>query len=256
MISIKNLNLIRSNRFLLKDINLEINKGIHTVVGPNGAGKTTLLRSISGVFSDYQGSIQYFGKEIKDYSGSELAKNRAFASQFFDVAFPFTAKEIIEMGRFIHGFDHRAMLNDKITGEVINQLSISHLINQSFQTLSGGEKQRVQLARVLSQVWDVESAVLLLDEPTSALDFSHQVKLFDLINSQQKKMNWMVIMVLHDLHAASFIADNVILMANAEVVDFGDSKKVLSTDQLTHVYNTKINRNDILDDAYFKIYSK
>ena len=93
MINIKHLNLIRSNRFLLKDINLEINKGIHTVVGPNGAGKTTLLRSISGVFSDYQGSIQYFGKEIKDYSGSELAKNRAFASQFFDVAFPFTVKE-------------------------------------------------------------------------------------------------------------------------------------------------------------------
>ena len=68
MINIKHLNLIRSNRFLLKDINLEINKGIHTVVGPNGAGKTTLLRSISGVFSDYQGSIKYFGKEIKDYS--------------------------------------------------------------------------------------------------------------------------------------------------------------------------------------------
>ena len=254
MIEIKNLSLQRSNRYILKEINLEIFDGINVVIGPNGAGKTTLLRAISGNLSNFQGSLKFNGININNYSQNELAKKRSVASQFFDVAFPFSAKEIIEMGRFAHRADRKSLENEKIIEDVMQHLSIKHLRDQSFQTLSGGEKQRVQLARVLSQIWDVESALLLLDEPTSALDFSHQVRLFDVLIDKQKKMKWSIVMVVHDLQVASYMAESIILMNNGEVIEYGDVDKALKADKLTEIYQTKINRYEMSSNPYFEVY--
>ena len=244
MIEINNLSLKRSNRYILKKINLEIFDKINVVIGPNGAGKTTLLSAISGNLSNFQGSLKFHGRNINNYSQNELAKKRSVANQFFDVAFPFSSKEIIEMGRFAHRADRKSLDNEKIIEDVMQHLSINHLCDQSFQTLSGGEKQRVQLARVLSQIWDVESALLLLDEPTSALDFSHQVRLFDVLIDKQKKMKWSIVMVVHDLQIASYMAESIILMNNGEVIEYGDVDKALKADKLTEIYQTKINRYD------------
>ena len=138
----------------------------------------------------------------------------------------------------------------------MQHLSIKHLRDQSFQTLSGGEKQRVQLARVLSQIWDVESALLLLDEPTSALDFSHQVRLFDVLIDKQKKMKWSIVMVVHDLQVASYMAESIILMNNGEVIEYGDVDKALKADKLTEIYQTKINRYEMSSNPYFEVYAR
>ena len=146
--------------------------------------------------------------------------------------------------------------NEKIIEDVMQHLSIKHLRDQSFQTLSGGEKQRVQLARVLSQIWDVESALLLLDEPTSALDFSHQVRLFDVLIDKQKKMKWSIVMVVHDLQVASYMAESIILMNNGEVIEYGDVDKALKADKLTEIYQTKINRYEMSSNPYFEVYAR
>ncbi|HBO87463.1 MAG TPA: hypothetical protein DD620_01760 [Verrucomicrobia bacterium] len=256
MIEINDLSLQRSNRYILKKINLRILDGINVVIGPNGAGKTTLLNVISGNVSDFEGSLKFHGRNINHYPENELARKRSVASQFFDVAFPFSSKEIIEMGRYAHRADRKSLDNEKIIEDVMQHLSIEHLCDQSFHTLSGGEKQRVQLARVLSQIWDVESALLLLDEPTSALDFSHQVRLFDVLIDKQKKMKWSIVMVVHDLQIASHIAGSIILMNKGEVIDYGDVDKVLTADQLTDVYQTRINRHDMRSSPYFEIYTQ
>lgn len=240
MIDIQALSLHRSNKKIINKINLSLNIGITSVIGPNGAGKTTLIKCLSGLIKDYNGHINFKNRNLKTYKYKEIAQLRSFASQSNEVNFPFSVREIVGMGRYSHSETSSNIENKKIIEEVIHEFSISHLSNQNFNTLSGGEKQRVQLARVFAQVWDVENGLIFLDEPTSALDFSHQVKLFNLIKKKVLANKWSIVIVLHDLQIASKFSDNILLMKKGEVYAHGRADNILSKDNLFNVYETPI----------------
>lgn len=240
MMDIKELSFNRSNKKIINNISVSFNKGITSIIGPNGAGKTTLIKCMSGLIKDYDGEINFKNKNVSFYKSKEIARLRSFALQSNEVNFPFSVKEIVGMGRYSHSDILSSFENEKIVDDVINEFFISHLSNQNFNTLSGGEKQRVQLARVFSQIWDVEDGLLYLDEPISALDFNHQVKLFNLIKSKIISHKWSVIIVLHDLQVASKFSDNVLLMKDGEIYKHGKPNEVLTKENLFDVYETPI----------------
>ena len=240
MIISESLSLKRSHKNIITDVNFELNTGITSIIGPNGAGKTTLIKCLSGLVRDFQGDINFKNKNLLSYKYKEIARLRAFASQSNEVNFPFTVKESVNMGRYSFSDIINNHDNKKIVDDVMNQFLISHLSKQNFNTLSGGEKQRVQLARVFAQIWDVRDGLLFLDEPISALDFNYQVKLLKLIQNKISSHNWSVVIVLHDLLVASKFSDQVVIMKNGSIFEHGHPDQILNEENLFQVYETPI----------------
>src|SRR5688500_10279726 len=170
MIHAVNISLRVRDRFLLRDVNVSIKPGSFTaVVGQNGAGKSSLLKVMANEVSGFQGEVNINGKSVRTYSPKELSKLRAVLPQNTDVHFAFSAEQIVMLGRHAHSSTKKE--NQTIVEEVMIKAGVMQLRDRSFMTLSGGEKQRVQLARVLAQIWTetVHPRFLLLDEPTSSL---------------------------------------------------------------------------------------
>jgi iron complex transport system ATP-binding protein len=237
MIKVKQLNYSVNTVQVLHDINIEISPAkVTSILGPNGAGKTSLLKCLTGTIKNYNGSIQYNDRDIHDYSLSELSKTRAVLSQSNPVNFPFSVMEIVMMGRnpYIHASNSKEDI--EIANEALNQVDAFHLKNRIFPTLSGGEQQRVQLARVLVQIWEQDNATLFLDEPTSALDLKHQHQILRLVNKLTTTHSMSVVCILHDLNLATYYTDEAILMLNGEVFESGKTDETLTETNLEQVY--------------------
>jgi heme transport system ATP-binding protein len=237
MIEVEQLNYRVNTAQVLNDINLKITSAkVTTILGPNGAGKTSLLKCLSGTIKNYSGSIKYNSKDIHDYTLSELSTVRAVLSQSNPVNFPFNVMEIVMMGRNPHIHNSNSKYNREIAVEALNQVDAYHLKERIFPTLSGGEQQRVQLARVLSQIWEQDNACLLLDEPTSALDLKHQHQILQLVNKLTKEKSMSVICILHDLNLATYYADEAVLMLDGKLFDNGETNATLTESNLEQVY--------------------
>ena len=255
MLHVKNLNLVRSNRSILKSINFELQDGVTAIIGPNGAGKTSLIKCLGGLVKDYDGHINFLERNLLSYAPKEIAKIRAYASQSNEVIFPFSAYDIVNLGRYARGDELSLFENNQIVEEVMTSFDIFNLKDQNFNTLSGGEKQRVQLARVFAQIWELEGGLIFLDEPTSALDFSHQVRLFNLLTQKKESKNWKIVIILHDLQAADMFADNIVLMNKGEIFKSGTTSGVLTEDNLFQVYQTQIKKVTHEDTSLYSIFS-
>ncbi|GAB3476135.1 heme ABC transporter ATP-binding protein [Marinomonas epiphytica] len=242
-ISTHGLSVTFNGKTCLKEANLSIKSGELTVlIGPNGAGKSTLLKACSGDLASFQGQINMNGHAIDEISPSEMAKTRAVMTQSYELDFSFSVKEIVAMG--CHAYEERVSHYDKqqIIQETMGFLGISHLSESNFMTLSGGEKQRTQLARVLTQIWypyeQEHPRFLLLDEPTSSLDIFHQYHVLTLAK-QLTKRNIGVLAVLHDLSLAASFADQLILLKQGSIIAKGSAKEVLQRQHLEDVYQVK-----------------
>ena len=158
---------------LINNVSLHIASGeMVAIIGPNGAGKSTLLRLLTGYLAPSEGQCQLLRKNLTSWPPQALARARAVMRQYSDLAFPFSVREVIQMGRAPYGAAHHR----QALQEVMAQTDCLALAQRDYRALSGGEQQRVQLARVLAQLWQPEPAPrwLFLDEPTSALDLYHQ----------------------------------------------------------------------------------
>lgn len=207
------------------------------IVGPNGSGKSTLLRLLTGVLTPNQGEIAVEGRPLSSYSRRQLSRLIAVVPQDTIIGFPFSVMEVVLMGRSPHlgtlAFEgerdvevaHRAMLR---TG-------VWELADRSVHEISGGERQRVVVARALAQ----EASILLLDEPTAFLDIKHEVETYDLLREVQEEGR-SVLTVLHDLNLAALYCDRVILLDHGRVVCDGPPREVLTYAVLTRVYQTEI----------------
>lgn len=227
----------------LKNVQLTAEPNQLTVlIGPNGAGKSTLLKACCGDFEAVSNHVSLNGKNIAQYSAAELAQIRAVMTQSYEMGFSFTVSEVVTMG--CYAFEHLITRQDmaKIVRDVMNYMSISHLHDQNFMTLSGGEKQRTQLARVLAQLWfpyqQDTPRFLLLDEPTSSLDIYHQHQVLSLAKTLTNR-NIGVIAVVHDLSLAANFADQLVLLNHGEVITQGTAEKVLQRHHLDKVYGVK-----------------
>ena len=229
MIEATSLFVHAGSRALLHDVSLRIPHGeVSVILGPNGAGKSTLLKCLSGAIQPDAGTVHVNGKPLATWSLNALARARAVLSQFTPIAFPFTVLEIVMMGRQPFADETTPTRDKDIALAALEAVDATHLQGRIFPTLSGGEQQRVQLARVFTQLWETDHATMLLDEPTSALDLKHQHHIVQLSQKWARERNAAVCMILHDIHLAKRYADQCILLRDAACVAAGPTAEVLS----------------------------
>ncbi len=222
---------------VLRDIDVHINPNIMTsILGPNGAGKTSLLKCLSGTHRNYSGEVHFKDRPIQDFALLELAKQRAVVMQSSQLSFPFTTMEIVMMGRNPYLGENPASYDIDIAEAALHDVDAYAFKDRIFTTLSGGEQQRVQLARALAQIWEQEHSVLFLDEPTSALDLKHQHHILALCQQLTETRSLTVITILHDLNLAMHYCDESILMKDAEIHHAGKSNDILTKESIETIY--------------------
>ena len=247
-LSAQNIILTIRGLAILRDIDLEIEGGKTTVLlGPNGAGKSTLLKVFSGYLSPTNGQILVDGDDIKGMSLKTRAKMFGVLTQKSNLDFPFTAREVVAMGRtpFVLSDGY-----DSVTEELMEKFDVE--ADQSYLAMSGGAQQLVQLCRVFSQVWGRNSkAFILLDEPMTGLDLRHQ----SAIASTLKEFSGQGIgqlVVMHDINLAHELADEVVLMSHGQVVSKGPALKSVNVDSLERTFETTINQIGEGSARYFR----
>lgn len=238
MVRIYDLNFKARNRFLLRHIDLEIHSGeFIAIVGPNGAGKSTLLSSIADEIVYEAREFSFMDKDIKAYNRNEMPLHRAKFSQHQSNEINLKNDEIVLMGRYPY-FSNEANEEDlEIVKKWMQKTETSHLIDRAYEQLSGGEKQRLHLARVFAQMEnDIDNKLLLLDEPLNNLDVAHQFKTLHLIKDFTQKNNGALV-VLHDLNMAAQFADRLILLNNGAIEMVDKPQEVLTQERISNVYN-------------------
>lgn len=233
----------RRKKCLLSDISFALNGGeIHALLGPNGAGKSTLLKALSGDVVIAKGEISIDGEGLGSQTQLKLAKKRAVLPQLNAMAFALSVEEIVAMGRNPYA-DSPPAHNQQCVANAMQQAQVQHLRQRAYPSLSGGEQQRTQLARVLAQNTDI----LLLDEPLSALDIAQQLKIMNILQSLAKQGKAIVI-VLHDINLALRYATHVTLLNEGRVQAQGETLSVLGQQQLREVFSvdSRINPCELL----------
>ncbi len=234
-IVISNLSYVIEESQLLKDISVTVQGGsIVAVVGPNGSGKTSLLKAVNGESAASAGRVLVDDDDVHSMSLQQRAIRFGILPQQADLDFPFHVVEVVQMGRIPHQTSMQA--NQEVVDEVMGEMRLQNIRDRVYLTLSGGEKQRVQIARVLSQIWDVrDGACLFLDEPTAALDLSHQLALFRTLESIAE-MGTTVMVVLHDVNLALRFAHQVLLLSKGRLLTSGAPLDVLTPETMRDAF--------------------
>lgn len=229
VLQLKHVNAAPWGRILLKDIVLSLDAGqVLGIIGPNGAGKSTLLRAISGDIPIQSGSLGIQGKEHALWNRRELARNMAFLQQLSLLNFPYTVEEVVLLGRT--PYETGSIVDGKALTEALAYADIEYLRGRLYTQLSGGEKQRVQLARVFAQIWCEDSLtgkLLLLDEPSASLDLKHQLQVASVIRALAGR-GCAVVIVVHDFNLVAGIADQIIALNSGQQVAAGTAREVLT----------------------------
>ena len=233
-----NLSYYTRHTCLLKQVDCCWQAGqLNMLTGNNGAGKTTLLRLLAGFIKPHSGSISISDDNLANFSLKELARRRAVLPQHDSLNTIFSVSEIIDFAALPFSYKSMRKSMDKLKKKITEALEIKHLQNRFYHTLSGGEKQRVRLARVILQarLSQQKTAWLMLDEPLNSLDWGHQHKLLDYLRQLASK-GLGILIVLHDLNLVLQYADEVCLLHNGQVFASGSSADVLSKDNIKQVF--------------------
>ena len=230
-IKAENINITLEKNNILKGINIEVdNKELVGIIGPNGSGKSTFLKCIYRVLKPNDGAILLDKVDIKNMTVKESSKRLAVLSQHNNYNFDFTVKDIVLMGRSPHKkFMERDNKEDyDIVNDALKKVEMLKFKDRCFQSLSGGEQQRVILARALAQ----QPKCLLLDEPTNHLDIKYQLQLMKIV----KNLNIEVIAAIHDLNIAAMYCDKIYVLKDGEVIKYGKPKDLLTKELIKEVY--------------------
>ncbi|WP_420387966.1 heme ABC transporter ATP-binding protein [Roseivirga sp.] len=237
MLISKNISFHIGKKAILHQCSMEVKPGRFTaIIGPNGAGKSSLLKALAKELPFEQGEVLLNGQNLKGIDTTDLSKMRAVMPQHTHISFPYNIEQIIEVGRFAHKSSKQE--NDAVIDAVIKHNQLGSYRKRIYQTLSGGEQQRVQLARIMAQVWGKTTypKYLLLDEPTSDLDIHHQ---HGLLNTAKNlcQQNMGIVAVLHDLNLAAQYADDIVLMKNGKIIHQGLCNEVLTKENIEKVFD-------------------
>jgi len=242
MLTAHDINFFRGQRKILDSITGDLRPGrVTALLGPNGAGKSTLLKLFSGELSPNGGAIKFGDKSISQWAPRELAQRRAVLPQESHLAFAFPVREVVMMGRFPHLNGSETPRDREISDAALHKLELTALADRPYPALSGGEKQRVQLARVLTQIWEPPAnghRYLLLDEPTAGLDLAHQ---HAILRAAQEwaRAGAVVLAVLHDLNLAMTYADDAWVLDNGHLVASGPIEDVLQVPLIERVFQVQ-----------------
>jgi iron complex transport system ATP-binding protein len=221
---------------ILTGIDLTVAPGeVVALVGPNGAGKSTLLAAISGDVAVSEGSIDIAGRPLGDYRHLELARERAVLTQDNQLSFPFTVGQVVSMGRSPWARTDRFDEDEVAIAEAMVAMDVDQLATRRFTSLSGGEKARVSLARVLAQ----RTPIVMLDEPTASLDLRHQEDVMRAVR-RLASAGCAVLVVVHDLSLAAAYADRVAVVARGTLLAAGAPEQVLTAARVSEVYGLPV----------------
>jgi len=240
MISVEQIKYSIRAKNILNNISVEFLPGTcNLIIGPNGSGKSTLIKLLSGELDNYDGRVMYNGADIKTYSKLRLAASRAVLSQQTELSFPMTVEEVVMLGRNPH-FEFNPSKKDlEIVNEVINLLDLNSFIHRNYQSLSGGEKQRVHYARVLAQIWESpngEQRYLFLDEPLNNLDIYYQEHFLKMAVSLLNETTTLI-GVVHDINIALRYADQLSFLKEGTIIKNGAPAKILDAILIKEVFN-------------------
>lgn len=223
---------------VLKDISFEAKPGeMIGILGPNGSGKTTILKCMNRALKPKAGTVFVEGKEVAELSRKQIANEMGVVPQNSGVNFPFTALEIVMMGRgpSLSKFRREDESDIQIVKEAMRAADVIHLAGRHMTELSGGEKQRVIIARALAQ----KPKILLLDEPTLHLDVNHQIEILELVHGLAEKEELTVIMVSHDLNLAARYCDKLLLLQKGRILAAGPVSEVLTQENIGKVFGIR-----------------
>jgi len=233
----------------------------NVILGPNGAGKSTLLRLATGLATPTAGEVRYGARGIADFDGSELARTRAVLSQHVELAFPLPVIDVVMMGRYPH-YGRVATPHDRaIVERALEMVGMADRRLQAYPTLSGGERQKVQLARVLAQIWKDDSPAparreprgryLFLDEPTTSLDVHYQIQILDIARSLLQD-ECTIVAILHDLNVAFEYGDHFLLLERGRVALEADDAMAIGQTELERVFKVRARRIDDAGRAFWR----
>lgn len=254
MLVVSDLTYATGQHVLLQSIHLKLDAGkLHLVIGPNGAGKSTLLKAIGGQIAPTSGTISYADKNISTFRKTELARIRASLSQHQELSFPLKVWEVVIMGRYPHRLESPARKDMQYCMEAMQLFHLEALAGRDYMSLSGGEKQRVHFARILSQIWEPvpdSCRYLLLDEPLTFLDVHYQFHFMELLKKLLQQPGLLIVGVVHDLNIAARFADNILLLHQGKLIAQGSREEVLRPEHIRNVYQLEPVIYE-KDDRYF-----
>ena len=257
-----NISFLARGRYLLRDISVSLAAGeVLAVLGPNGAGKSTLLKVLAGEHRVAHGTVTQNGHDVSKLPALTLAQERAVMPQATSMTFPFAVRDVVALGRSPFRKISTRKHDQTLVERAIALADIGHLADRAYPALSGGEKQRVHLARALVQVWGMDdsnlsetaptndkilapksgqASFLLLDEPTSGLDVAHQHALLSVARREARQNGVGVLMILHDFNQVTAYADRVAVLQGGEMVAQGAVQDVMTPDLLSTVFKSPI----------------
>lgn len=259
MIHATDISLVRKGRTILQPLSCRFDKaGFVAVIGPNGAGKSSLLHLLSGLYTPSTGTISVLGKPLSEWTIEELAMNRAYLQQQHSVFESFSVEQVLTMGRSVY-FGYKPSPNDEqMVTEMLEELQLTSRRKQAFNSLSGGEQQRVQFARTLLQLQEegeeaMQQKILFLDEPLNNLDLHYQYSLLQMAREKVVNKGGLVIAVLHDLNSAYAFSDRVLMMHQGHLLVDAPTDEAMQADQLSAVYNIPIIRKESDGQTWFVV---
>ncbi len=250
-LEVENLKFGYNRELILKGISFNVEKGnFISIVGPNGSGKSTLLKNLNRIYTPKEGKVFLDNIDIKKIRIKELAKKIALVPQNTIIDYEFKVEEIVLMGR--HPYKGRFQKDDKndyeIVREVLELTNTLHLKDRIITEISGGERQRVIIAKALAQ----NPSIILLDEPTSHLDINHQIEILNLLRKLNKEKGTTIVVVIHDINLASRYSDRIIMLNEGEIIGMGSPDEVITEENIESAYNLKvvIEKNKYTDAIY------
>jgi iron complex transport system ATP-binding protein len=241
MYRIQELSFSYGERLILDGIDLSIRSGrFTTIIGPNGAGKTTLMQQLSGYLKPYRGELLYGERPLHDYGLKECGRKIASVPQEVTFRFPFSCLEVVLLGRmpWLGRLDKPSSEDMEIVRHWMERTDTSSFAEKLITELSGGEKQRVVLAKALVQT----SEVLLLDEAFSAMDIHFGLGLLNMVRSLMEHKEMTVVATMHDLNMASLFSDDVIALDGGRVVHRGTAEEVMRPDFIHSLFHIRVRR--------------
>ena len=245
MLRCESLSVTLGSQPILRQVSLNIPAGaLVGVLGPNGSGKTTLLRALSRGLAPTSGSITFDGRSLRAFSSLELARRLAVVPQETHLAFDYTVMEIVLMGRYPHlgPFEIEGPADLISAHAALSATGTDHLAERAFDTLSGGEKQRVVIASALAQLGEgtgdatTGGRVLLLDEPTASLDLRYQLEVAALLKRLHDRQDITIVLTTHDVQFAARVCSELVLLGQGRVIAQGPPAAVLTTSQIAVLY--------------------
>jgi iron complex transport system ATP-binding protein len=234
-IAAKNLSHSFGENLILRNVSFQVPKrDFFIIIGPNGSGKTTLMKIIAGILTSQNGELKILNRSINQYHRKALARTISFVPQMLFVDFPFTVTEIVLMGRspYLGMLGLEEEKDMEIANQAIAFTGLENLAHRKLDELSGGEQQRVFIAKAICQ----EPDIILLDEPTASLDLAYQVRIMDLMEQLKTEKGITVVMISHDVNLAAMYADHLLLLHKGQVLCQGLPDEVITYQTLEAAY--------------------